>query len=200
MTEPMPGAGADAWAGLEDAFGRTDRVPALFVGVVDPDSAASKAAIDELFNTIWHQGTVYEVTPSTVRFLTDLVCDPTQSDRNRAFIAFLLAAIATADSYVLATDRTMRRPWWHDERSPTGQRDLALECRAAVAGQIDRLTGAFAGAPPALTCGLVVLTAATQADNPGKREPSSQRCRLPWMRDSRRPHSSHTHSPSRRRT
>jgi hypothetical protein len=62
------------WAELTDAFGPADDVPRL-LRMLTGDADARKTAMDDLSNTIWHQGTTYEATPPAVPFLARLAID-----------------------------------------------------------------------------------------------------------------------------
>ena len=57
-------------------------------------------ALDELWGTVWHQGIVYECTSVVVPFLVRLAIDPSGDDASRSQVAFLLASIAGANSFV----------------------------------------------------------------------------------------------------
>ena len=127
---------------------------------------ADATAVEELWGTVWHQGTVYECTPVAVPFLVRLATDPSGDDASRSQVALLLASIAGANSFVLPQDpRQMLRPGWlREPGEPTPARDLTVESRAAVGVLSAVIARAVAGAPKATRAGLVALLASVASD------------------------------------
>ncbi|WP_344534892.1 hypothetical protein [Streptomyces albiaxialis] len=71
--------GIDAldWAALEHAYGPADDIPALLRAAAGPDVAAEvrDEALDELFSSLCHQGSVYSATAAAVPFVARLARD-----------------------------------------------------------------------------------------------------------------------------
>jgi hypothetical protein len=91
---PDPFAGLDfgaaEWAGLTHAYGSAQDVPVLIRSLVSPDADVRSAALDELFGSIFHQGTVYAASAPAVPFLARaLLTAPGQ----RELIGLLIAGM-----------------------------------------------------------------------------------------------------------
>ena len=97
LPSPLVGLEKIDWASLHHAHGSADDVPTLLRILTSDVENDRKFAIELLFETIWHQGTVYEATPVAVPFLYQLLSSPSIPDR--ASIAHLLACIADGSSY-----------------------------------------------------------------------------------------------------
>ena len=80
------------WPQLHHAYGSAADVPGLIRALLSEEHETRWNAISELFNTIWHQGTVYEASAYAVPFLQDLLGSPDTKDK--PMIADLLAAMA----------------------------------------------------------------------------------------------------------
>ncbi|MBC6461680.1 HEAT repeat domain-containing protein [Actinomadura sp. HBU206391] len=79
------------WADLEHAYGSADDVPDLLRGAASEDDEVRDEAIDALFGTIHHQGTVYPASAPAVPFLAQLaVHAPLQRD----YVLMLLSEMA----------------------------------------------------------------------------------------------------------
>jgi hypothetical protein len=59
------------WAHRSHAFGEASNVPTLLRAVAEGGTGADEA-ISELFNTVWHQGTVYDASSAAVPYLGEL--------------------------------------------------------------------------------------------------------------------------------
>lgn len=162
VTEPFPGLDAVDWRALQVAYGAADAVPGLVRDLLDTNAGRRAAAVEELYATVWHQGTVYEATPVVVPFLTAVVTSAAKNDLTRAQVALLLGCIASATSFVLPEQpRQMLRPGWLREADdPTPPRDLAEASLAAVAAHASALAGALAAATPATRAALLAPLAA----------------------------------------
>lgn len=150
------------WSELHAAYGPATDVPGLLKALISENAARRAAAIDELYGTVWHQGTVYEVTPLTVPYLSAVACEDGVDDRTRAQTALLLGGIASATSFVLPDEPRHMLPaaWLWDIADPKPDRDLAEECRAAVASRAAALLAALTAAPAATTAALLAVLAA----------------------------------------
>lgn len=156
---------AQDWSQVMAANGPTEEVPGLLRQVLDDDAANRAAALEQLWGTVWHQGTVYECTPLAVPFLVRVATNPTGDDQTRAQVALLLTSVTTATSFVLPGERQMRLPVWLREPGEAAfGRDLAVESRDVVAACAATLAAAVTGAPTATRVCLVAVLAAVSAD------------------------------------
>jgi hypothetical protein len=85
------------WGRLSHAYGEATNTPEMLRGLASDDRDERENALDGLFWTVHHQGTIYDSTPPTVPFLLELVASPEVQDRDR--ILELLAAIAGGCGY-----------------------------------------------------------------------------------------------------
>ncbi len=166
VTDALDGLDALDWQALQAAYGPAGGVPALVRQLLAVDAAVRAAAVEELYGTVWHQGTVYESTPHVVPFLVAVVADEDAADETRAQVALLLVCIASATSFVLPQQpREMLQPGWlRDPGGATPSRDLTEECLAAVMTCAADLARALREAPPATRAALVATLAATTPD------------------------------------
>jgi len=88
------------WSLLTHAHGPAGDVPALLKAALSNSEADREFAIELLFETIWHQGTVYEASAFAVPYLYRMLESPNTPDRWR--IAQLLAMLADGNSYLEA--------------------------------------------------------------------------------------------------
>ncbi|MFD0265101.1 hypothetical protein ACFVGY_00685 [Streptomyces sp. NPDC127106] len=63
------------WAALEHAYGTADDVPELLRAAGSADPRVRDGALDELFSSLCHQGSVYSATAAAVPFLARLALD-----------------------------------------------------------------------------------------------------------------------------
>jgi hypothetical protein len=60
--------------GLDDVdCGNAAGVPALVRGLISPDEQTWRGALERLWDAIYHQGDVYEITPFVIPFLVELL-------------------------------------------------------------------------------------------------------------------------------
>jgi hypothetical protein len=122
------------WASLDHAYGSAEDVPGHIRKLMSDDPADWVEAIDALYWSIYHQGTVYSATGSAVPFLIQLT--GTDGIRCRARILELLAEIAAGCSYLDVHGPPPGAE--HGRESPEFQAQLAEElewvraARAAV--------------------------------------------------------------------
>lgn len=81
------------WKSLRHAYGEASDVPKLIRALVSDHPGKREGALDALFSTIWHQGTVYSASPAAVPFLVELLDTDAQEDLPA--ILELLAHLAT---------------------------------------------------------------------------------------------------------
>ncbi|HET6252411.1 MAG TPA: DUF2750 domain-containing protein [Tepidisphaeraceae bacterium] len=80
------------WSAVTHAHGKACDLPSLLRALVSPDPAHRELACRLLFETIWHQGDVYEATPLAIPFLYDLLTADGPQDKST--IALLISTIA----------------------------------------------------------------------------------------------------------
>ncbi|KOX22605.1 hypothetical protein ADK67_23275 [Saccharothrix sp. NRRL B-16348] len=80
------------WASLDHAYGSAEDVPGMLRHAVGADDAIAGEAIEYLFGSIYHQGTLYSATPWAVPFVARLAADP--GTPRRTSLVHLLGAIA----------------------------------------------------------------------------------------------------------
>jgi hypothetical protein len=161
VTEVLRGLDDIDWSALHDAYGSAEEIPSQLRALLADDAESRASALETLWGTVWHQGTVYECTPLTVPFLVEVVAAKLD-DATRAQVAFLLASIASAWSFVLPEQPTvMLRPaWLREPGDDVPVRDLAEESRLAVAACGAQLARVLAEVSGAVQAGLVAVAAA----------------------------------------
>ncbi|WP_062461625.1 hypothetical protein [Demequina soli] len=149
------------WGDIQGAYGPATEVPQLLLSARGGDSDAWF----ELWGTVWHQGTVYEVSPVVVPYLVDMACDECCPPAARSQAGLLLASITGANSFVLPdSPRTMRQAkWLADGAKPVSARDLAEESRRATEAHASLLARATLRAPVQVRAALVAAMAAAAA-------------------------------------
>lgn len=84
------------WGSLTHAYGPATDVPQMLRGLLTAEGEEREYVWDDLWTTIWHQGTVYEATAYAVPFLVELlphVPDPWG-------ILYFLSRVAQGNSYL----------------------------------------------------------------------------------------------------
>src|SRR5687768_548060 len=80
------------WSSLHDAYGPAIGVPARLRALVSGNFEHQDCAFQDLFQTIWHQGTVYSATAAVIPFLYNLL--EGDGPHDKAGVAVLLATVA----------------------------------------------------------------------------------------------------------
>ena len=83
------------WASLTHAHGEAANVPGLLRSLLSDDRDVRMMALAELFENIWHQGTVFSASAAAVPLLYELLTSPGVQDKEG--VVSLLAAIATGE-------------------------------------------------------------------------------------------------------
>jgi hypothetical protein len=91
------------WASLSHAYGSAQDLPEMIRNLRSPDTETRDQTLDDLFSTIWHQGTVYSASAPAVPFLIALARDRDTPDRPD--ILYLLRALAEGSSYIEVHER-----------------------------------------------------------------------------------------------
>lgn len=102
----LEGLSAVDWSAVRHAYGPATDVPALLRAFVSDVPDHREFACQLLFQTIWHQGTVYEATAAAVPFLYGLLEADGVPDKSS--VAHLLATIANGHSYLECHANTPR--------------------------------------------------------------------------------------------
>jgi hypothetical protein len=86
------------WSNFHHAHGEAVDFPPLFLATFSSNQRDREFSLKLLFETIWHQGTVYEASAYAVPFLFKALESPETPDK--AVIAMLLACLADGHSYL----------------------------------------------------------------------------------------------------
>lgn len=84
------------WGKLQHAFGAASDVPTLLQSLDSRDAKTRREALTQLWNNIWHQGTVYEATPFALPFLIHMLGN---GHPDGASLACLVASIIAGRGY-----------------------------------------------------------------------------------------------------
>ncbi|PQO33357.1 hypothetical protein C5Y96_10925 [Blastopirellula marina] len=80
------------WSAVDHAYGPATDVPALLRAMTSTESTHRDYAMQTLFQTIWHQGTIYAASAKAVPFLLKLL--EADGPHDKAAVAYLLASLA----------------------------------------------------------------------------------------------------------
>lgn len=80
------------WSSVSDAYGPANDVPAFIRALASTESTHRDYAIQALFQTIWHQGTIYSASAKAVPFLFKLL--EVDGPHDKSAVAILLAELA----------------------------------------------------------------------------------------------------------
>ncbi len=86
------------WSELSTAYGSANHVPGWIRDLTSSNSAVWSKALDKLWWTILHQGSLYSATTATIPFLIELLDEPLV--RCRGYILYFLARVAGTNSHV----------------------------------------------------------------------------------------------------
>lgn len=86
------------WSRRQHAFGPADDVPSLLRSVAAGGTVADEA-INRLYETIWHQGTVYDATALAVPFLAELARADSVEVRWRELVLMMILDIGRGEGY-----------------------------------------------------------------------------------------------------
>jgi hypothetical protein len=84
------------WGSVQHCNGPANNIPKLLQDLLSNDKKTQSSAILQLFDNIWHHGTVYEATAPVVPFLYEILENP--SCYERFSIVWLLGVIANGTS------------------------------------------------------------------------------------------------------
>jgi hypothetical protein len=140
-------AGLDGipWRELTHAYGPAEDVPENLRALTSSKSEDREEALNQLYGTIWHQGTVYEATAPTVPFLVTIATAKRLSDREG--VIRLLADIANGSGYVQVHRWLIREPEAGDEEldaAEASERQWVAAARGAVLAATPKLVSLLA--------------------------------------------------------
>lgn len=126
-TPPLRGLEEIPWATLSHAHGSAEDVPLLLQGLLDADEVVRSGALDELYDKICHQGSVYDASVPATFFLLRLLGSPDTPDPGE--IMGLLAALGQGSSYLAVhADTPQQQAMWRRIFSEDG-REFEQELR-----------------------------------------------------------------------
>jgi hypothetical protein len=88
----LRGLGEVAWGALDHAYGSADDIPGVLRAAASADAEEAEEAIDTLFGSIFHQGTVYPASVAVVPFVAELAVAP--AVHHRSLLVDLLGGMA----------------------------------------------------------------------------------------------------------
>ncbi|QFG22477.1 hypothetical protein [Actinomadura sp. WMMB 499] len=147
------------WSDLLHAYGPATTLPRTLQRAASNDPTVAARALDDLYATVYHQGTVYSATAPAAGVLCDLASAPDVHHRPR--ILELLSDIACALRDLEAQDE--------DEHAPDVHADLtrwAHDARAAVAAGLPGLIRLLDDADPSVRAAVPFVLADFPEENP----------------------------------
>ena len=145
------------WASHHGAYGSAAQVPDLLKAVAKGDTAPWQ----DLWGIVCHQGTVYDVSPVVVPYLVEFVTNEECNEGTRLQAAFLLASLASADTFVLPDQPTaVFAAWVRSPDGPVPTREIVAECVAAVASRSTALGEALGSSSVPVQGGIVAALGA----------------------------------------
>ncbi|MEU6234648.1 PBS lyase [Kitasatospora sp. NPDC047058] len=126
------------WAAMAHAHGPADDVPGMLLGLLSEDSGERAAALDDLDDSVHHQGDVYDSTLACVPFLFELVAAPGRPDRGP--VVELLTGIGESAHH--------HPPAGEESAGGSAWRLLLARGRAAVTSRADTFVPLLADPDP----------------------------------------------------
>lgn len=162
-TDPLAGIDDVDWASLGATYGTAEAVPGLLRGLLGDDADRRVAALDELWSTLLHQGTIYPSAPAVVPFLVAVAADHRVSDGVRAEVALLLANLTAASSFATTPQQWFVVAFARDGDDPQPEVELDQVCRERLAALVDRLDPVLAAGPPRARVATIAVAATVAA-------------------------------------
>jgi HEAT repeat len=88
----LSGLDGVAWKALHHAYGPADDLPAAIRAAASTDEQEADAAVEALFSSVFHQGTVYPASVAVVPFVAELAV--TSAVHHRHLLVYLLGGMA----------------------------------------------------------------------------------------------------------
>jgi hypothetical protein len=119
------------WGRLSHAYGTAADVPANIRDLLSSDEHRRNAAFENLFGSIWHQGTIYEATTCALPFLIDILEVSATPDHET--VAMLVASIIAGRGYCeVHYARELISPFTRISPPPDLDERLAVERRVVA--------------------------------------------------------------------
>ena len=126
--EALEGIDKVNWSTVHHAHGEATDFPILLLATFSNNERDREFALRLLFETIWHQGTVYEASAYAVPFLFRALETP--ETPNKTSITILLACLADGQSY-LAVHALSEKKWEKVWREILAEKGKELEIELA---------------------------------------------------------------------
>jgi hypothetical protein len=136
--EALAGIDEVPWAEL-DACHDARRLPALFREIAE-GTRLSLVAADELFQTVWHQGSLFEATIPACRYVGELAASDLRSDVRTKLISYLLL-FGTGTTFVEPSGGALYLEEAEFAARLEAEGRIVAEVRDLVRLAIDRLLG-----------------------------------------------------------
>lgn len=155
------------WSALHDAYGPSTGTPRRIRALASPNFAVRRKALDELFNTIHHQGTIYAVSVEAVPFLMEIVASSEVVDRTQTLE--LLQALSTGASYhevhagLFFNREKSKTPEWQDKVHE--EKSWVTSIHEQLSEAVPKITAVLQNGNPEERVAAVSLLATLQ-DNP----------------------------------
>ena len=88
------------WGKLSDAYGPATEVPTYLRELESEEEAVRDRAMWKLWGSVWHQGTIFSVTPAVAPFLIDAAIDPGPKRLELLLLIGSIASSAAGDAEV----------------------------------------------------------------------------------------------------
>lgn len=85
------------WQLLTHAYGPANDIPDLLKALASSDPGTWEEALQKLYGTLWHQGTVYQATVVAIPFLLELLEDKQVQCRDQIVLYLAELALASSD-------------------------------------------------------------------------------------------------------
>jgi hypothetical protein len=154
---------ATDWSALTHAYGEAADVPAIFERVQSPDQKVREGALEDLWSTVWHQGTVYSATASAAHVLATLALDARAYERPQ--LIMLLSEIARGCGYAQAHGADGMAPGEVEEVLVEEAKEVGA-ARDAVRQRVPALMRLIADADPGVRAMVPRLAASFPDDAP----------------------------------
>lgn len=123
------------WSALTQAYGTAGDVPRHLTGLTATDAGEREAALEALYGTLWHQGTLYPATAAAVPFLLRLV--DADSTRDRPLLLLFLADLGRAATFG-------DEEWYADTQAGLAAGVDVLRRRLASSDEVERIAALVA--------------------------------------------------------
>ncbi|MCB9686663.1 MAG: hypothetical protein H6738_23640 [Alphaproteobacteria bacterium] len=123
------------WNALTHAYGPAGDVPRHLQGLASPDMGEREAALEALYGSLWHQGTLYAATAAAIPFLLALVDD--DATRDRPLLLLYLADVGRSATFG-------DEEWYADTQAALAAGVDVLRRRLTSADEVERIAALVA--------------------------------------------------------